>query len=161
MMFFRKTFCKRSRKDKVEEVDEEVEEAVEEKKQKPSEPPTDTPTVEEPQKPPEPLTAEELEKQQVPATQRQRKEDVLIQAAFVEDQRVRYFCKATAIWFDALVVCVHSDDGPDRPYYTIRFWRTDVVNDEDGHESALLRMVEKQTTPDRLERVKLHHVGSF
>lgn len=37
---------------------------------------------------------------------------------FVEKQRVRYFHKGTETWHNnAVIVGVHFDDGPDKPYY--------------------------------------------
>ena len=38
--------------------------------------------------------------------------------AYVKKQRVKYFHKGSDQWFDhAMVVDVHLDDGPDKPYY--------------------------------------------
>lgn len=36
---------------------------------------------------------------------------------FAKKQRVSYYVKADDIWIDAVVVGVHFDDGPDKPYY--------------------------------------------
>lgn len=36
---------------------------------------------------------------------------------FAKQQRVLYHYKAEDKWFDAVIVGVHLDDGPDKPYY--------------------------------------------
>jgi len=60
---------------------------------------------------------------------------------FAKQQRVRYYHKLSDQWIeDAVVEGVHHDDGPEKPYYTIRY-----VRPEDGAK------MEKQTTEDRLE----------
>ena len=63
---------------------------------------------------------------------------------YTKQQRVRYFHKTSDQWIDeAIVVGVHYDDGPDKPYYTIKYSRPE---DE--------ATIEKQTTEDRLEEVE-------
>jgi hypothetical protein len=89
--------------------------------------------------------------EQLVAAQRQREDDAA--PLFVNNQRVRYLFKATETWYDAVIVAVHLDDGPEKPYYTIAYTRHDVETDCDN-ESVVARRVEKQTTPDRLERVE-------
>jgi hypothetical protein len=64
-------------------------------------------------------------------------------------QRVNYFHKPTEQHFEAVVVGVHLDDGPDQPYYTVRYKRPDVT-DDDGTERIIFTEIDKQTTPDRL-----------
>lgn len=73
--------------------------------------------------------------------------------AFAKKQRVKYHHKGTDTVYDAVVVGVHFDDGPDHPYYTIKYSRIDSELGEDGTERETAQEVEKQTTPDRLERV--------
>jgi uncharacterized protein with LGFP repeats len=98
-------------------------------------------------------TVASAEEQKLIDNQQQREEVASARGAFVENQRVRYFFKANDTWYDATIVGVHYDDGPDRPYYTIRFWRNGVEYDENHMESVVRQVVEKQTTPERLERV--------
>ena len=100
-----------------------------------------------------PRAEEQLNKVQIIGTQRQREEVASGKGAFVENQRVRYFFKGNETWYDAIIVGVHYDDGPDRPYYTIRFWRNCPEYEENHMDSVDRQVVEKQTTPDRLERV--------
>jgi prolyl oligopeptidase PreP (S9A serine peptidase family) len=74
---------------------------------------------------------------------------------FAKKQRVRYHNKRTNSVCDAVVVGVHYDDGPNNPYYTIKYkaqYETGEVLD-DGSKKATIIEVEKQTTPDRLSRV--------
>ncbi|KAI2503735.1 hypothetical protein MHU86_10716 [Fragilaria crotonensis] len=101
------------------------------------------------------LAAELQQKRFIIEQQRKREEVAKANNTFVANQQVTYFFKATETWYDATIAGVHYDDGPDRPYYTIRFWRNDIEFDEDHCvESAVRRVVEKQTTPDRLRRVE-------
>jgi hypothetical protein len=100
------------------------------------------------------LSAEMRQKSFIIEQQRKREEVANASNAFVANQQVLYLFKATETWYDATIAGVHFDDGPDRPYYTIRFWRNEIEYDEDHCvESAVRRIVEKQTTPDRLRRV--------
>ena len=102
----------------------------------------------------DPLPSDEgLQTHLIVEAQRKREEMASLKNAFVVNQQASYFCKATETRYDATIVGVHFDDGPDRPYYTVRFWRNEVENEEEGGESVVRRSVEKQTTPDRLERV--------
>ena len=39
---------------------------------------------------------------------------------YAPHQRVRYHFRATDTWYDAIVVAIHFDDGPDNPYYVSR-----------------------------------------
>jgi len=55
--------------------------------------------------------------------------------------------------YEAVVVDVHLDDGPDNPYYTIKYKKPVTVQNEDGTESQEIIEVEKQTNPDRLRRM--------
>mmetsp|Transcript_47739 Transcript_47739/g.144347 ORF Transcript_47739/g.144347 Transcript_47739/m.144347 type:complete len:164 (-) Transcript_47739:228-719(-) len=64
-------------------------------------------------------------------------------------QRVSYHHKASDRRYEAVVVGVHYDDGPDHPYYTIKYSKE---NDEE---------MEKQTTPDRLERLPWNEDASW
>ena len=72
---------------------------------------------------------------------------------FAEKQRVRYLNKATNSICDAVVVGVHYDDGPDNPYYTIKYKKQCEEILDDGSKKTTVREVEKQTNPDRLSRV--------
>ena len=72
---------------------------------------------------------------------------------FAENQRVRYLNKTTNSICDAVVVGVHYDDGPDNPYYTIKYKKQCEEILDDGSKKTTVREVEKQTNPDRLSRV--------
>lgn len=102
---------------------------------------------------PVPSADEQQKNLQIIDNQRQREEVASAKGVFVENQRVRYFFKTNETWYDAIIVGVHYDDGPDRPYYTIRYWRNSVDCNENQIDSVVRHVVEKQTTPDRLERV--------
>ena len=54
-----------------------------------------------------------------PEPPQRSKEEVEARARghFVKKQKVRYLHKATDTWHDAVIVGVHFDDGPDKPYY--------------------------------------------
>ena len=54
---------------------------------------------------------------------------------------------------DAVVVGVHFDDGPENPYYTIKYKKQCEEILDDGSKKTTVREVEKQTNPDRLSRV--------
>ena len=43
---------------------------------------------------------------------------------YVKKQRVLYYSKLEDKWIDAIVVGVHFDDGPDRPYYVSLFMKS-------------------------------------
>ena len=49
----------------------------------------------------------------------QRKMEALAETrgAFAKKQRVKYHNKLQGRWDDAVVIGVHHDDGPDKPYY--------------------------------------------
>jgi prolyl oligopeptidase PreP (S9A serine peptidase family) len=72
---------------------------------------------------------------------------------YAKKQRVRYHNKATNSVCDAYIVGVHYDDGPNHPYYTIKYKRQCEEILEDGSKRTMVREVEKQTNPDRLSRV--------
>mmetsp|Transcript_3881 Transcript_3881/g.6420 ORF Transcript_3881/g.6420 Transcript_3881/m.6420 type:complete len:156 (-) Transcript_3881:149-616(-) len=74
---------------------------------------------------------------------------------FAENQRVRYLNKTTNSTCDAVIVGVHYDDGPDNPYYTIKYKKQceEILDDGSKNTSVIVREVEKQTNPDRLSRV--------
>ena len=72
---------------------------------------------------------------------------------FAKKQRVRYLNKMTNAVCDAVVVGVHYDDGPDKPYYTIKYKKQCEETLDDGSKKTTVREVEKQTNPDRLSRV--------
>lgn len=74
--------------------------------------------------------------------QKEREDLAIAAGKFVKNQRARYVHKATEEWFDAWVVGVHLDDGPDNPYYTIQY------HSRDGE------WIEKQTTSNRMAFVK-------
>lgn len=73
--------------------------------------------------------------------------------AFCKKQRVKYHNKLLGKWDDAVIVGVHYDDGPDKPYYTIRYQKEEADTDEDGNAETKWVNVEKQTTSERLLRV--------
>lgn len=73
--------------------------------------------------------------------QREREAKASSIRQYAKQQRVRYFHKLSDQWIEDVVIeGVHYDDGPDKPYYTIKYIRPD-----DGI------VLEKQTTDDRLE----------
>lgn len=49
--------------------------------------------------------------------QRKMEAEAESRGAFAKKQRVRYHNKLQDRWDDAIVVGVHHDDGPDKPYY--------------------------------------------
>lgn len=80
--------------------------------------------------------------------------DAFSRGHFAKKQRVIYSHRATNSLFEAVVCGVHLDDGPDKPYYSIRYTKPNVrVNENDGTESVVKQIVERQTDPERLERV--------
>eukprot|EP00977_Amphora_coffeiformis_P015029 scaffold4298_cov183-Amphora_coffeaeformis.AAC.6 len=81
---------------------------------------------------------EAMELQKVQETQ------ALGRDSFCKNQRVGYLHKASGRQYEAVVVGVHLDDGIDRPYFTIRYYKSDANPPE---------MIEKQTTRDRLSHV--------
>lgn len=68
-------------------------------------------------------------------------------------QRVRYYHKIADTYFPAFVVGVHFDDGPDRPYYTIKYKKPESETDSDGKEHTTFHSIEKQTDSNRLTTV--------
>mmetsp|Transcript_26941 Transcript_26941/g.37869 ORF Transcript_26941/g.37869 Transcript_26941/m.37869 type:complete len:163 (+) Transcript_26941:535-1023(+) len=86
-------------------------------------------------------------------SQRKRELEAESRGAYIAKQRVKYHFRATDSFHDAVILGVHLDDGPDHPYYTIKYQKADVTLNEQGDEEASLVQVEKQTTPDRLHRV--------
>ena len=83
-------------------------------------------------------------------TQKQMEVDALKRGHFAKRQRVRYHHRSTDTYYDAVVTGVHFDDGPDKPYYSIKYKRPEVQHDDDGNESTTITLRETQTTPDRL-----------
>mmetsp|Transcript_5916 Transcript_5916/g.16075 ORF Transcript_5916/g.16075 Transcript_5916/m.16075 type:complete len:254 (-) Transcript_5916:770-1531(-) len=78
--------------------------------------------------------------------QKTRECEAMLVGRFIKNQRVTYFHKRTEVWYhDAYVLAVHLDDGPDNPYYTIRY----IKETRSGYS----QMMEKQTTRDRLQYV--------
>mmetsp|Transcript_10227 Transcript_10227/g.12943 ORF Transcript_10227/g.12943 Transcript_10227/m.12943 type:complete len:149 (-) Transcript_10227:441-887(-) len=71
---------------------------------------------------------------------------------FVKRQRVSYHAKAEDKWIDAVVVGVHFDDGPDRPYYTIKYKKLEQSNENCNEFKKYIDM-EKQTNAERLTRL--------
>jgi hypothetical protein len=92
-------------------------------------------------------------KQSALQSQEEKERQAEMMGLFVKKQRVRYLHKATEQWFEAHIIGVHLDDGPDKPYYTIKYKKYDVAVGDDGNEVISETIMEKQTTPDRLERV--------
>jgi len=72
---------------------------------------------------------------------------------FAKKQRVRYLNKTTNSVCDAVVVGVHYDDGPDNPYYTIKYKKQCEEILDEGSKRTYISEVEKQTNPERLSRV--------
>eukprot|EP00978_Attheya_sp_CCMP212_P002670 scaffold5469_cov54-Attheya_sp.AAC.2 len=91
-------------------------------------------------------------------TQKEKEEEAETRGAFIKQQRVKYHHKASDAYYDAVIIGVHFDDGPDRPYYTIKYKKPET--DENGAERADFLEIEKQTTVDRLERVKWNEDAS-
>ena len=83
-------------------------------------------------------------KRRLLSEQKEREDQANEIGTFVKNQRARYLHKASGEWFDAQVVGVHHDDGPDNPYYTIQY----QSSQDDG------KRIEKQTTGDRLDSVE-------
>jgi hypothetical protein len=50
-------------------------------------------------------------------TQKEKEEEAATRGAFIKQQRVKYHHKASDAYYDAVIIGVHFDDGPDRPYY--------------------------------------------
>lgn len=86
-------------------------------------------------------------------TQQKAESDAFKNGMLALKQRVQYLHKSTGNVYDAYIAGVHLDDGPDKPYYTIKYMKFQNKLDEDGIEKEELVGVEKQTDPDRLERV--------
>lgn len=72
---------------------------------------------------------------------------------YAPHQRVRYHFRATDTWYDAAVVAIHLDDGPDKPYYTIKYNKVQKTQNSKGDDVEEVVAIEKQTDPDRLQRV--------
>mmetsp|Transcript_4075 Transcript_4075/g.3857 ORF Transcript_4075/g.3857 Transcript_4075/m.3857 type:complete len:165 (-) Transcript_4075:178-672(-) len=72
---------------------------------------------------------------------------------FAKKQRVKYHHKSTDTHYRAIVVGVHFDDGPDRPYYTIKYDKPETHTDSDGTVNTTYHLVEKQTDANRLMKV--------
>merc|ERR1712238_306434 len=51
-------------------------------------------------------------------------------------------------------IAAQFEDGPEKPYYTIKYKSPEMQTNEDGTESEMLVDIEKQTDPDRLERLE-------
>lgn len=80
-------------------------------------------------------------------------EDAESKGLFAKKQRVRYTNKSDSSVCDAIICGVHFDDGPDRPYYTIKYKKQVEEELEDGSTKTNIVEIEKQTTPDRLVQV--------
>lgn len=73
---------------------------------------------------------------------------------FAKNQRVSY--TASGKMYDAIIVGVHLDDDPDKPYYTIKYKRLEDNADVDGLSKTVtpnMIEVEKQTNTERLTSV--------
>lgn len=112
--------------------------------------------------------------------QRKSEKQAEANGVFAKKQRVFYHNRSTNTKHDAYIVGVHFDDGPDKPYCecflgsldrgiaassilidfilaysdTIRYKKQQEEIQDDGTTKANIVEVEKQTTPDRLGRVK-------
>ena len=67
---------------------------------------------------------------------------------YAKKQRAEYNDRVVGddVWVSCQIVGVHLDDGPDKPYYTIKF----VRDRGDGSERENM---EKQTQPERIRRL--------
>lgn len=93
-------------------------------------------------------------------SQREREIEAERKGMFVKKQKVLYYHKSNDKKYYAIVVGVHFDDGPDRPYYTIKYKRPDTIVDENGVERVTGTIeIEKQTTSDRLIRIAREGFG--
>mmetsp|Transcript_6415 Transcript_6415/g.7963 ORF Transcript_6415/g.7963 Transcript_6415/m.7963 type:complete len:153 (+) Transcript_6415:86-544(+) len=72
---------------------------------------------------------------------------------FAKKQRVSYYSKIDDRLIDAVIVGVHLDDGPDKPYYTIKYKKLEQRIESDGSEKVVEIDMEKQTNADRLTRL--------
>jgi len=74
-------------------------------------------------------------------------------------------CKLTSaitMYIQTIFICRHHDDGPDKPYYTIKYAKPDVqVDENNGSETVMQCTVEKQTTPDRLDRLPWDEIKAW
>mmetsp|Transcript_3742 Transcript_3742/g.8316 ORF Transcript_3742/g.8316 Transcript_3742/m.8316 type:complete len:156 (-) Transcript_3742:362-829(-) len=95
----------------------------------------------------------ELVKRRRLDAQKKAEEDAEARGVFAKKQRVRYHNKSTDVICDAIVVGVHFDDGLEHPYYTIKHKKQIEEELEDGCKKVDIVEVEKQTNPDRLQRV--------
>jgi len=86
--------------------------------------------------------------------QREAEKEAEKRGHFAEKQRVLYYHKATGQYFDSVIVGVHYDDGPDTPYYTIKYTKPNIQISDDGAEVDTPIEMEKQTNPDRLQRLE-------
>ncbi|GFH60106.1 hypothetical protein CTEN210_16582 [Chaetoceros tenuissimus] len=85
--------------------------------------------------------------------QKEEEERAAKYGKFAKKQRVSYHHRANDTYYDAVIVGVHLDDGPDKPYYTIKYKRPNTYENDDGQEITEEIEIEKQTTPDRLKAV--------
>lgn len=72
---------------------------------------------------------------------------------FAKKQRVEYFNQSTATCHPAIILDVHLDDGPHRPYYTIKYLKPLRYINDHGIEMETICEVEKQTERTQLTRV--------
>lgn len=88
------------------------------------------------------LSPEDRMRKELLETQKIVETLALARNGFTKYQRANYVHKATGKVYEAVIMDVHTDDGLDRPYYTIRY--------KSGKPP---QTVEKQTTRDRLKYV--------
>eukprot|EP00594_Rhizosolenia_setigera_P008644 CAMPEP_0178968540 /NCGR_PEP_ID=MMETSP0789-20121207/18328_1 /TAXON_ID=3005 /ORGANISM="Rhizosolenia setigera, Strain CCMP 1694" /LENGTH=152 /DNA_ID=CAMNT_0020654515 /DNA_START=67 /DNA_END=525 /DNA_ORIENTATION=- len=102
--------------------------------------------------------ARELQRQEFERYKVLRKQFELERSAeslgvLAKKQVVQYNNKSTGTKHKAFIIDTHLDDGPDKPYYTIKYQKVQTVKDESNNDQSQLIEVEKQTDGDRLKRV--------
>lgn len=105
------------------------------------------------------LQAEEYKRYQLLRSQFEQERDAEAKGVLAKKQRVEYKNQSTGVSHPAVVLDVHLDDGPDKPYYTIKYKKP--LEDDAGAQSHLVAEVEKQTDPERLKRVVWDEEAAF
>lgn len=99
------------------------------------------------------LQIEEERKENLLKAQFEDESNAMDHGHFCKRQRVMYHHRSKDAFYEAVIVGVHYDDGPNKPYYTIRYKTTETLTDEQGKTFSQEMDVEKQTTPDRLSQL--------
>jgi hypothetical protein len=74
----------------------------------------------------------------------------------VKPQQVKYLHKATDTWHVTHIDGVRFENGPDKPYFTIKCRMHNVAVEESGIENISELNIEKQANPGRLIRMPLN-----